>query len=165
MEFPITQIQNELIFVGEGESVFFELQGVDVEHLTDDSLAALYEGVKNSLNNLKNNDEGLSKLTLTKDSNHFYKFYSINGKTYISSDDDSFSFTSFKNAVVCDPITSLFGSDDFWGSIEFEKDHFVLNGSFWRFINLYEVPGKLNFLQLSPRCSGYSRKCDKLFLG
>ena len=149
MEFPVTQIQNEKIYVGESESVFYQLKGVDVEHLTADSLHSLYEGVRNSLNNLKNNDEGLSKLTLSKESNHFYKIYSLGGRSYVSTDDDSFTINPLKNTAVPDPITSLFNSEDFWGSIEFEKDHFVLNGSFWRFINLYEVPSKLNFLQLS----------------
>jgi len=50
---------------------------------------------------------------------------------------------------VVDPVTSLFSIDDFWGAIEFEKDHFILNGKFWRFVNLYEVPSKLDFQELA----------------
>lgn len=148
MDFPITGLENERIFQGEKTSYFYKLKGIDVEHLSSDGVEGLFKGVKNSLNTLKNNDEGLAKLTLTKDSNHFYKIYSLNGKTFISTDDESFSINGHKNEIDIDPIYSVFNDTDFWGSIEFEKDHFVLNGKYWRFVNLYEVPSKINFLQL-----------------
>lgn len=149
MDFPITRIENERIYQGDKSSYFYKLKSIDVEHLSNDGVEALYEGVKNSLNNLKNNDEGLSKLTLSKDSNHFYKIYSLNGKTYVSSDDETFNMSGYKNEIEVDPIHSVFNDSDFMASIEFDKDHFVLNGKYWRFINLYEVPSKLSFLQLS----------------
>ena len=149
MEFPITSIENENVFIGDKASWFYKLQSIDVEHLSSDGVDSLFEGVKNSLNSLKNNDEGFSKLTLTKDSNHFYKIYSIGHKSYVSTDDESFNINGLKNEIEPDPVYSIFNDSDFFGAIEFDKDHFVLNGKYWRFINLYEVPAKLNFLQLS----------------
>ncbi len=149
MEFPISRIENDQVYLGDKRSCFYKLKSIDVEHLASDGVEALFEGVKNSLNNLKNNDEGFSKLTLNKDSNHFYKIYSLAGKSFVSTDDESFNINGIKNEVDFDPVFSVFSDTDFWGSIEFEKDHFVLNGKYWRFINLYTVPGKINFLQLS----------------
>jgi hypothetical protein len=149
MEFPITKIENEKVFQDERHSYFYRLNGLDLEHLSSDGADALFDGIKNSLNNLKNNDDGLSKLTLTKESNYFYKIFSLNGKTYLSTDDASFELHGFKNEVVADPVSSVFSENDFWGAIEFEKDHFLLNGTFWRFVNLYEVPSKLSFQQLA----------------
>lgn len=149
MDFPITRIETDQIFIGEKKSFFYKMKSVDIEHLSNDGVEALFDGVKNSLNNLKNNDEGFSKLTLSKDSNHFYKIYSLGGKTFVSSDDESFNINNQKNEIDPDPVNSVFSETDFWGSIEFDKDHFVLNGKYWRFINLYGVPAKLNFMQLS----------------
>ena len=149
MNFPITRIEDERVFIGEKASWFYRLKSIDVEHLSNDGVEGLFEGVKNSLNSLKNNDEGFSKLTLTKESNHFYKIYSLNEKCFVSTDDETFSVNGVKNEIEKDPVFSIFNDTDFLGAIEFDKDHFVLNGKYWRFINLYEVPAKLNFLQLS----------------
>ncbi len=149
MDFPITKIENEKIFQNENVTTFFRLKGIDLEHLNNEGVDSLFNGVRNSLNNLRNNDEGLSKLTLTKESNFFYKIYSIGGETYFNSDDETFEVHGHKNELVIDPVDAVFSESDFWGAIEFEKDHFLLNGSFWRFINLYEVPAKLNFQQLN----------------
>ena len=149
MDFPIDKIEDERIFQKDKATYFYKLKSIDVEHLSHDGVEALFSGVKNSLNNLKNNDDGLSKLTLSKESNHFYKIYSLDSKSYISTDDGAFNINGHKNEVDRDPVQSIFNDTDFWGSIEFEKDHIILNGVFWRFINLYEVPSKLNFLQLA----------------
>ena len=149
MDFPITSITSDQILVGENRSFFYKMKSVDIEHLSNDGVESLFNGVKNSLNNLKNNDSGFSKLTLNKDSNHFYKIYSLGGKSFVSSDDESFTINNQLNEIDPDPVQSVFSETDFWGSIEFDKDHFVLNGKYWRFINLYSVPAKLNFMQLS----------------
>ena len=149
MEFPITKIENEKIFQDEKTSVFFRLKSLDLEHLSHDGVNAVFSGVKNSLNNLRNNDDGLSKLTLSKESNYFYKIYSLDGDSYLSTDDESVELHGLKNEVVVDPVSSIFSDGEFWGAIEFEKDHILVNGAYWRFINLYEVPSKLSFQQLS----------------
>jgi hypothetical protein len=149
MDFPITSIENDQVYIDQKKSYFYKMNGLDIEHLSNDGVESLFDGVKNSLNNLKNNDEGFSKLMLSKDSNHFYKIYSLGGNTFVSTDDETFTINSQKNEIDLDPVFSVFSDSDFWGSIEFEKDHFVLNGTYWRFINLYGVPSKLNFMQLS----------------
>lgn len=148
MDFPISRIEEDLVFHEDKTTCFYRLKGIDVEHLSNDGAEALYEGVKNSLNNLKNNDDGLQKLTLSKDSNYFYKIYSLAGKAYVSSDDLSFGIHGFIKEIDEDPVLVTFDDVNFWGDIEFEKDHIVINGTYWRFINLFEVPSKLNFLQL-----------------
>jgi hypothetical protein len=149
MEFPITRIESDKIFQKEKVSYFYKLKGIDLEHLSVDGVYQHIQGVRNSLNNLQNNDKGISKLTLTRESNYFYKIYSLNGTTYFNSDDAEFVIQGMSNQAVLDPINEIFKENDFWGAIEFEKDHFVINGNYWRFINLYEVPSKLSFQQLS----------------
>ncbi len=148
MQFPITKIENEKVFIQDKITYFHRTKSVDLEHLSLEGMENIFEGVKNSLNYLKNNDEGLSKLTLSKDSNYFYKFYSLGGQSFLSTDDSSCEFQGHKNIISPDPVSAVFSENDFWGAVEFEKDHFVLNGTFWRFINLYEVPGKISFQQL-----------------
>lgn len=142
----VQEINGSELVTQKGVVHFYEIETEDIEHRRQNELKELVESVVNCLNTLKQKNSGtFSKGQETNTNNHFYKVYVLDSKVYVCTNDSEFTMPGYYLKECKNPHKSLMGMDDIYSEVHFERDHFILNGKFWRFINYYNMPAYVDF--------------------
>ena len=127
MNYPIIKTDQHQLFTKKNKkSYFYKLILPDLEQKDTESLEIFLLNFVKTLNRV--------------DPSAFFKFYHLNGETYLNTSMEDVHFFE------CDIVPELNHFELFWekrdlySDISIRDDYINVNGEYWRFLNLYQMP-------------------------
>ncbi|MFP5386968.1 MAG: VirB4 family type IV secretion system protein [Bacteriovoracia bacterium] len=136
-----------------GRSVVFEIFPQDCEQMTEEMFSSWKSSLITCLNQLPIPEEktvsGLQKLLgMKEEKSHWYKFYSIGERLFLNTTNEQMSLPLCQLKEVTDAFTELLGAEDFYSDVVVQEDFLHFNSTYFRMVNLYEMPKSLNHFDL-----------------
>ncbi|MBL6988689.1 MAG: hypothetical protein ISR65_02890 [Bacteriovoracaceae bacterium] len=127
MSFPITMIEDHKISLITGDSGhLYEVFPPDLEQIDIDSLTSFYSDLGGWVNTLPENN--------------FVRIFHLNQRIIVYTDQLEFSIPDCKVVPLNDFKELFYDLDDLYSNPTFEGDKAILNGRYYRLINLYNMP-------------------------
>jgi len=140
--FPIIEVIGNQITNRNGDkSYFYKLLPPDLEQITEQETCNLYESLCNQLNFC--------------DSESFYKFYNLDGISYLNTNDLNFELPNTELLEVNNPLEVFFGSRDIYSSVTFFEDYLSFNGKYTRVLSISSFSSDENTLAYLPNDVDY----------
>lgn len=127
--------ENKIIHNGT-ESYFYEIQSIDIDHFYESERRLFFSNLGRSLNQIPNKE-------------YFIKIYRIGTKAFIQTQIKDIKIEGWKLIPRQNIFNCIFNQNDFFSNPIFEKDSILIDGTYYRFISLYDFPANLYFNQLS----------------
>lgn len=136
-----------------GKSVVFEIIPQDCEQMTEEMFSSWKNSLITCLNQLPIPEEkavsGIQKILGIKEENsHWYKIYAIEGKIFLNTTHDLISLPLCQIREAPEAFTSLLGAEDFYSEVSVMEDYVHFNSTYFRMVNLYEMPKSLDDFSL-----------------
>lgn len=135
------------------KSQVFEIFPPDCEQMTDESFLSWKNSLATFLNQLPAPEvqaiSGFQRLVgIKEEGTHWYKFYCLGKRLFLNTTDENIFLPSCKIEKAANAFELLLEADDFYSDVIIQEDYVHFNSTYFRLVNLYEMPKTLDVFGL-----------------